>query len=183
MSQSSRVGTPPTGRGLSPAPRRRASGDQRNSVVPFKRTASGGKLAESQGESLERHSRAGFAPQLQPRSVPARSQSASRFSFDLLTPPQSASASNNLPSRTIDSPFSRQEGFTTLASIPSTLDSDTQLASAPSLESPGRTRSTGLLSQQLNRGYGLNLTPADVKASSTSATALPTVFCTSLSLV
>ena len=162
MSQSCGVGTPPTGRRVSPAPRRRTSGDQRNSVVPFVRPASFSKSTDSQHNSLDRPGRSAFPPQTQPRSAPMRSQSTSRLSLDLFTPQQSGSASAQFPPRPVDSPFSRQEGFATSSSA-QTSDQEAQLASAPSLESPGRTRSTSLLSQQLNRDYSLALTPADVK--------------------
>lgn len=165
MSQTCGVGTPPTGRRVSPAPRRRTSGDQRNSAVPFVRPGPSNKPAESQSNSLDKPGRSAFPPQPHARSVPTRSQSLSRFSFDLFTPEQSAPAASNSQSRPVISPFSRQEGFTTTSSAQASDQDEAQLASAPSLDSPGRTRSTSLLSQQLNREYSLNLCPADVKVS------------------
>ena len=155
------MGTPPTGRRVSPAPRRRVSGDQRNSVVPFVRPSTSSKPSESQSNSLDRPGRSALPPQLQPRSVPTRSSSTSRLSLDLCTPEQSVPVNHNRP---VVSPFSRHEGFTTSSPVQAS-DQESQLAAAPSLDSPGRTRSTSLLSQQLNRDYALNLTPADVKVS------------------
>lgn len=172
MSQSFGVGTPPTSRRVSPAPRRRASADQRNSVVPFTRPGSSGKLADSQNSSFERSFRPSVPAQSQSQPQPVLTRpSFSRISFDSQAPQQRQSSSSfSAPSNPADSPFSRQEGFA--ASISHALaerGSQAVLASPP--ESPGRAKSTSLLSQQLNRESSLSLKPADVKVWHWSATA------------
>ena len=146
MSQSFGVGTPPTGRRVSPAPRRRSSVDQRNSVVPFTRPASTGRLADNQKNSFENN----FRPSLPSQSQPVTSRpSFTKYSFDIRTPVQS-SASSQAPTKFADSPFSRQEGFTA-DSGHDVGSRDSQAVLASLTESPGRTKSTSLLSQQLNR--------------------------------
>ncbi|KAL0040120.1 hypothetical protein WJX79_007435 [Trebouxia sp. C0005] len=66
----------------------------------------------------------------------------------------------------------RQEGFA--ASAPYALaDRGSQAVLASSPESPGRTKSTSLLSQQLNRESSLSLAPADVKRSLETCHDLP----------
>lgn len=168
MSQSFGVGTPPTSRRVSPAPRRRASGDQRNSVVPFTRPGSTGRLADSQNSSFERNFRPSVPTQSQSQPVVAR-PSFTKFSYEKQALHQGPSASSfSAPSNPVDSPFSRQEGFA--ASLSNDLverGSQAVLASPP--ESPGRAKSTSLLSQQLNRESSLSLTPADVKVQDWSA--------------
>jgi len=161
MSQSFVVGTPPTSRRVSPAPRRRASADQRNSVVPFTRPGSSGRLADSQNSSFERSFRPSVPTQSQSQPVLSR-PSFSELSFDSQTPQQGRSSSFPAPSKPADSPFSRQEGFA--ASKPhASADRGSQAVLASPPESPGRAKSTSLLSQQLNRESSLSLAPADVK--------------------
>ena len=156
------MGTPPTSRRVSPAPRRRASADQRNSVVPFTRPGSSGRLADSQNNSFERSFRPSVPTQSQSQPVLTR-PSFSKISFDSQAPQQRQSSSSfSALSNPADPPFSRQEGFA--ASISHALaerGSQAVLASPP--ESPGRAKSTSLLSQQLNRESSLSLKPADVK--------------------
>ena len=148
MSQSFGVGTPPTGRRVSPAPRRRSSVDQRSSVVPFSRPASTGRLADNQNNSFEKNFRPSLSSQSQ--SVASR-PSFTKYSFDVSTPTHAPGSSPPvIASKFADSPFSRQEGFAAnRADDPAQRDSQAVLASP--LESPGRTKSTSLLSQQLNR--------------------------------
>lgn len=185
MSQSVVVGTPPTSRRVSPAPRRRASADQRNSVVPFTRPGSSGRLADSQNSSFERSFRPSVPSQSQSQPVLSR-PSFSKLSFDSQTPQQGRSSSSfPAPSKPADSPFSRQEGFA--ASAPHALaDRGSQAVLASPPESPDRAKSTSLLSQQLNRESSLSLAPADVKRSLETChdlpSALPASIKTSISL-
>lgn len=148
MSHSFGVGTPPTGRGLSPAPGRR-SGDQRNSVVPFSRPVSTGKLADNQNifEKTFRHS----LP-----SQPATSRpSFTRYSFDISTAGQASS--RGPASKVADSPFSKHNGFSaSVAPAETSAERDSQAGLAPS-EATERTKSTSLLSQQLNRELSLKV--------------------------
>lgn len=162
MSQSFVVGTPPTSRRVSPAPRRRASADQRNSVVPFTRPGSSGRLADSQNNSFERNFRPSVPTQSQSQPVVSR-PSFSKLSFDSQTPQQVRSSSRfPAPSKPADSHFSRQEGFA--ASAPHPLaDRGSQAVLTSPFESPDRAKSTSLLSQQLNRESSVSLAPADVK--------------------
>ena len=162
MSQSFVVGTPPTSRRVSPAPRRRASADQRNSVVPFTRPGSSGRLADSQNNSFERNFKPSVPTQSQSQPVLSR-PSFSKLSFDSQTLQQGRSSSSfPAPSKPADSPFSRQEGFAASAPHPlADRGSQAVLASPP--DSPGRAKSTSLLSQQLNRESSVSLAPADVK--------------------
>lgn len=147
MSQSFGVGTPPTGRGVSPVPRRRSSADQRNSVVPFSRPVSTGKLVDNQNSSFEKNFRHSLPTQSQP--VASR-PSFTKVSFDVNTPGQGTSNSRAAASKHADSPFSKQDGFSAnIALEPAERDILAGLAAPP--ESPGRTKSTSLLSQQLNR--------------------------------
>lgn len=182
MSHSFGVGTPPTNRGVSPAPRKRVSGDQRNSVVPFTRPNSS---VDNQNSSFERSFRASAPRQSQSQPVLAR-PSFSKFSLDKQAPQHGlSSGSFSLPSKPADSPFSRQEGFA--ASISQGLaERSSQAVLASPLESPGRTKSTSLLSQQLNREASVSLMPIDVKKSLETChdlpSALPASIKTSISL-
>ena len=168
MSHSFGVGTPPTNRGVSPAPRKRVSGDQRNSVVPFTRPNSS---VDNQNSSFERSFRASAPRQSQSQPVLAR-PSFSKFSLDKQAPQHGlSSGSFSLPSKPADSPFSRQEGFA--ASISQGLaERSSQAVLASPLESPGRTKSTSLLSQQLNREASVSLMPIDVKVCTSRASTL-----------
>ena len=147
MSQSFGVGTPPTGRGVSPVPRRRSSADQRNSVVPFSRPVSTGKLVDKQNSSFEKTFRHSLPSQPQP--VASR-PSFTKFSFDISTAGQGTNHSKAAARQVADSPFSKQDGFSAnTAPEPAERDALAGLAAPP--ESPGRTKSTSLLSQQLNK--------------------------------
>ena len=147
MSQSFGVGTPPTGRGVSPVARRRNSADQRNSVVPFSRPVSTGKLVDNQNSSFEKNFRHSLPSQSQP--VASR-PSFTKFSFDISTAGQGTNNSRDAASKLADSPFSKQDGFSAnTAPEPAERDVLTELAAPP--EPPDRTKSTSLLSQQLNK--------------------------------
>ena len=153
MSQSFGVGTPPTGRGVSPVPRRRSSADQRNSVVPFSRPVSIGKLADNPNSSFEKTFRHSLPSQPQP--VTAR-PSFTKFSFDISTAGQSSSNSRGSASVLTDSPFSKHDGVSASIALDATeRDFQAELATLP--ESIGRTKSTSLLSQQLNRELSLKV--------------------------
>lgn len=152
MSQSFGVGTPPTGRGVSPVPRRRSSAEQRSSVVPFTRPVSTGKLVENQNSSFEKN----FRHSLPSHSQPVASRpSFTRVSFD--TSKTGQVPSNSRAAATLaDSPFSKQDGFPATAA-PEPAERDILAGLGAPLESPGRTKSTSLLSQQLNRELSLKV--------------------------
>ena len=147
MSQSFGVGTPPTGRGVSPVPRRRSSADQRNSVVPFSRQVSTGKLVDNQNSSFEKNFRHSLPSQSQPV---AWRPSFTKVSFDISTAGQGTKNSSAAASKLADSPFSKQDGFAA-STAPEPAERDTLAGLTAPPESPGRTKSTSLLSQQLNR--------------------------------
>lgn len=153
MSQTVGVGTPPTGRRVSPAPRRRSSVDQRSSVVPFSRPASTGRLVDNQNNSFEKTFRPSLSSQSQ--SVTSR-PSFTKYSFDISTPSQTPSSSPVTASKFVESPFSRQEGFAA-SRADDPVQRNSQAVLAPALESPGRTKSTSLLSQQLHRELSLKV--------------------------
>ena len=153
MSQSFGVGTPPTGRGVSPVPRRRSSADQRNSVVPFSRPVSTGKLVDNQNSSFEKN----FRHSLPSHSQPVASRpSFTKFSFDISTAGQGTNTSRAAASKLADSPFSKQDGFSA-NTTPEPAERDILAALAAPPESPARTKSTSLLSQQLHRELSLKV--------------------------
>ena len=161
MSQTLGVGTPPTSRRVSPAPRRRSSSEQRNSVVPFRRSTSSSRL-DTQSNPLDRSFRPSAPSQFQSQSPVVKQQSFPTYSLDgRLLHRERSRTSFVAPNKPADSPF-RQEGFAT--AFPDDIaerDSQAVLASAP--ESPDRTKSRGLLTQQLSSQASSGLTPADVK--------------------
>lgn len=161
MSRTLGVGTPPTSRRVSPAPRRRSSTDHCGSVVPFKRSNSASRLADTQSNTFERSFRPSAPSQSQSQPVPLR-QSFPRYTLDGQTLQRGQPVNSFVaPAKPIDSPF-RQEGFATDHSHDVVeRDSQAVLASVP--ESPNRTKSKGLLSQQLSREASSSLTSADVK--------------------
>ena len=152
MSQSFGVGTPPTGRGVSPVPRRRSSAEQRSSVVPFTRPVSTGKLVDNHNSSFEKS----FRHSLPSHSQPVASRpSFTRVSFD--TSKAGQVPNNSRAAATLaDSPFSKQDGFSA-AAAPEPAERDILAGLGAPLESPGRTKSTSLLSQQLNRELSLKV--------------------------
>lgn len=145
MSHSFGVGTPPTGRGVSPVPARRSSVDQRNSVVPFSRTVSTGKLADNQTLSFEKN----FRHSLPSQAVTSR-PSFTKYSFDISTAGKDSSRGPPTPSKVADSPFSKHSGFSA-TTAPESAERDGQAGLAAFQDLPERTKSTSLLSQQLNR--------------------------------
>ena len=165
------MGTPPTSRGVSPKSRRRSSADQRNSVVPFRRSNSASRLADTQTNSTDRSLKLSAPSPSPSQTVPSR-QPFVRFSLDAqLERQQQSSRTVQASAKPIDSPF-RQEGFATESSHDFDAGSQIVLASVP--ESPSRSKSKSLLSQQLS-SQASALTAADVKVS-TAASILTKAF-------